>query len=76
MILRLTILLLIVGCAVKLEISTKNSEEWCLKECDKYNYPNLIIAPLLIAGYESPECICMTECMNLDSTYCVQSNQQ
>ena len=72
---KLLIMVLTLSCAVNLDISSKHSEEWCLKECDKYNYPNLIIAPLLIAGYESPECICMTECMNLDSTYCVKSNQ-
>ena len=69
----LLIALLIVGCAVNLDISTKNSEKWCLKECDKYDYPDLILAPMLIAGYESPECICMTDCMkidDLDSTYC------
>ena len=68
-------ILLIVGCAVNLDISTKNSEDWCLKECEKYDYPDLILAPMLIAGYESPQCICMTDCMKLDSTYCVDSKQ-
>ena len=78
----LFILLLIVGCAVNighnpiltLNIATKNSEEWCLKECEKYDYPDLILTAMLIAGYESPECICMRDCMKLDSTYCVDSN--
>ena len=69
----LIILLLIVGCAINLDISTKSSEKWCLKECEEYDYPDLIIAPILIAGYESPECICMTDCMKLDSTYCADS---
>ena len=71
----LFILFLIVGCAVKLEISTKNSKEWCLNKCEKYDYPDFILAPMLITDYESPKCICMTECMKLDSTYCVESNK-
>ena len=71
----LILALLFVGCAVNLDISTKNSEDWCLKECEKYDYPDLILAPMLIADYESPKCICMTDCMKLDSTYCVDSNQ-
>ena len=58
--------LIIVGCAINLDISTKNNEKWCLKECEKYDYPDLILAPMLIAGYESPGCICMTDCMKLD----------
>ena len=68
-------ILIIVGCAINLDISTKNNEKWCLKECEKYDYPDLILAPMLIAGYESPECICMTDCMKLDLTYCVDSTQ-
>ena len=63
---------LLMGCSVNLDISTKQSEKWCIKECKKYDYPEIILAPMLIGGYESPQCICMTDCMNLDSTYCIK----
>ena len=82
-------LLLICGCAVKLEISPKHSEDWCFeKECGKYSQSTEIL--FLSGDYhcsDDPYSICMLDCLNkpqyiaatndspgyFDSTYCWES---
>ena len=73
-------ILLIVGCAVNLghnpiltlNIATKQSEKSCLKECEMYlklrDESNI---DLEINPKKDAFCICMTNCIALDSSYCL-----
>ena len=73
----LIIALLVVGCGnsllywgkpvaeVNIKAITKSN---CDDECKKYEYDENFIK--LIDDYEHPWCICMTQCMRVDSSYC------
>ena len=51
------------------EIKMKGiTESDCKVECKVYEYDDKFIE--LLNGYEHPWCICMTQCMLIDSTYC------
>ena len=75
-------IILIVGCShvVKSiwgtpigEIKMKGITEYdCELECKVYEYDNNFIE--LLEGYEHPWCICMTQCMVIDLTYCSNEN--
>ena len=70
-------ILFIVGCGnsilylgkpfaqVKIKKITKSN---CEDECKKYEYDEKFIK--LKGDYEHPWCICMTQCMVIDSSYC------
>ncbi len=71
-------ILLIVGCShvvksiwgtpigvIKYEGITESD---CEVECKVFEYDDNFIE--LLNGYEHPWCICMTQCMLIDSTYC------
>ena len=71
-------ILLIVGCShvvksiwgtpigvIKYEGITESA---CEVECKVFEYDDNFIE--LLDGYEHPWCICMTQCIRIDSTYC------
>ena len=63
-------ILLIVGCDFwRLNFSTMEKEEWCVDDCEKYKYNKLIEGSIILAGNQTPWCICMVDCTS-DSTYC------
>ena len=75
-------ILLIVGCShvvksiwgtpigvIKYEGITESD---CEVECKVFEYDDNFIE--LLDGYEHPWCICMTQCMLIDSTYCSKEN--
>ena len=79
-------IVLIVGCAVNLghnpiltlNIATKHSEKWCLKECEKYEYfmneiaehnDRVVLSESFknliydfTIGIDDPYCVCMHDC--------------
>ena len=75
-------ILLIVGCShvvksiwgtpigvIKYEGITESA---CEVECKVFEYDDNFIE--LLDGYEHPWCICMKQCMRIDSTYCSKEN--
>ena len=56
------------------EIKMKGiTESDCWVECKVYEYDDSFIE--LTDGYEHPWCICMTQCMLIDSAYCSKETE-
>ena len=58
-------LLLICGCAVKLEVSPKHSQQYCIDECEKYmESADVLFKTGDYRCLDDPRSICILDCMN------------
>ena len=75
--LKYLLLMLLLGCALKVNLQSTHGEEWCSEHCAKYLESSMVYAKNidLYQCENDPYSICMLDCQNLsatDTTYCVE----
>ena len=74
--------LLVCGCSFTGTIDISHTfpaserEEWCKDDCEKYVLSAAVISDIFLSGDQPPWCICMHDCMLLDSSYCEVDSTQ
>ena len=67
--------MLLLGCALKVDLQSTHGEKWCSEQCDKYLESSRVYSAHidLYQCENDPYSLCMLDCQNLpatDATYC------